>query len=71
MLTNEKMIVDLFLKNVYGKSPNISQQNQQHDGKKGHWLEKQMGITHNASNAPHLLGFEMKNQTTSKTTFGD
>lgn len=71
MLTNEQKIVDLFLKNVYGKTPDTSLQNQQHDGKRGHWLEKQMGITHNASNAPDLLGFEMKNQTTSKTTFGD
>lgn len=45
--------------------------NLNHDGSKGHWLEKQMGIKPNASNAPDLLGFEMKNQTTSKTTFGD
>ena len=45
--------------------------NSKHDGNKGHWLERQMGITHNASNAPDLLGFEMKNQTKSKTTFGD
>jgi hypothetical protein len=52
MLTNEKMIFDLFLKNVYGKSPDISQQNQQHDGKKGHWLEKQMGITQRPSLSP-------------------
>ena len=37
----------------------------------GHWLEERMGIKHNASNTPDLLGFEMKNQTTSKTTFGD
>ena len=67
----EQEIVQIFMKNVYGKSPDTSQQNQNHDGKKGHWLEKQMGIKPNASNAPDLLGFEMKNQTTSKTTFGD
>lgn len=67
----EQEIVQIFMENVYGKSPDTSQQNQNHDGKKGHWLEKQMGIKPNASNAPDLLGFEMKNQTTSKTTFGD
>jgi hypothetical protein len=67
----EQEIVQIFMENVYGKSPDTSQQNQNHDGKKGHWLETQMGIKPNASNAPDLLGFEMKNQTTSKTTFGD
>lgn len=40
----EQEIVQIFMKNVYGKSPDTSQQNQNHDGKKGHWLEKQMGI---------------------------
>lgn len=71
MLTNEQKIVEIFLRKVYGKSPDTSQQNQNHDGKNGHWLEEQMGVNRNASNAPDLLDFEMKNQTTSKTTFGD
>jgi hypothetical protein len=30
-----------------------------------------MGIAHNGNNAPDIDGFEMKNHTTSKTTFGD
>jgi len=43
-----------------------------HDGKKGHWLETQMGIAHNGNNEPDIHGYEMKNETTSgKITFGD
>lgn len=68
---SEIRIVNLFMENVFGKRADTTDQNQNHDGKKGHWLEKQMGISQNSSNAPDLLGFEMKNQTTSKTTFGD
>ena len=67
----KKKIIELFNKNVRGKIPNTSKSNTAHDGKGGHWLEKQMGIKHNADNAPDLHGFEMKNNTTSKTTFGD
>ena len=67
----ELQIVQIFKNNVYGKTANITGMNAKHDGNKGHWLEKQMGITPNASNTPDLLGFETKNQTTSKTTFGD
>jgi len=67
----KKMIVVLFKKKVKGKRPNTSTSNTKHDGKEGHWLETQMGIRHNADNMPDLYGFEMKNNTTSKTTFGD
>lgn len=70
-MEDELKIVKIFQKNVLGKFPDTSQQNQQHDGRAGHWLEKQMGVSRNASNAPDLLGFEMKNETTSKITFGD
>jgi hypothetical protein len=66
-----KKIVTLFENNVKGKKPNVSKSNIKHDGKKGHWLETQMGISHNASNKPDLDGFEMKNHTRGKTTFGD
>jgi hypothetical protein len=67
----KKKIIKLFTKNVFGKKPDISRSNIKHDGKDGHWLETQMGIAHNASNSPDLEGFEMKNNTTNKTTFGD
>jgi hypothetical protein len=64
-------IIDLFNKNVKGRLPDTGNSNEKHDGKEGHWLERQMNIKANGNNAPDLLGYEMKNQTTSKTTFGD
>jgi hypothetical protein len=67
----KRKIIQLFNKNVKGKIPDISKSNKKHDGKDGHWLEKQMGIKHNADNEPDIFGFEMKNNTTSKTSFGD
>lgn len=68
---SEQLIVDTFKKNVFGKHPDLSQMNAKHDGRAGHWLEAQMGIKPNSRSEADLLGFEMKNQTTSKTTFGD
>ena len=67
----KQKIVKLFNEKVRGRVSDTSKSNVGHDGKDGHWLEKQMGIKHNASNAPDLWGFEMKNHTSSKTTFGD
>ena len=67
----EMKIIKLFKDNVYGRKPNTDDSNQAHDGKGGHWLERQMGIVANAANQPDLFGYEMKNNTTSKTTFGD
>lgn len=70
-MTDKELIIDLFHKNVKGKKPNIQGANAKHDGRKGHWLEAQFGVSHNASNAPDLFGYELKNETSSKTTFGD
>lgn len=67
----KQKIINLFNKNVRGKIPDTSASNKRHDGKDGHWLELQMGVAHNASNSPDIYGFEMKNNTSSKTTFGD
>jgi hypothetical protein len=67
----ERKIIELFKDNVYGRSPKTDDFNQRHDGKDGHWLERQMGIAPNANNEPDLYGYEMKNSTGSKTTFGD
>lgn len=64
-------IINLFVKNVKGSYPDVSKANKGHDGKSGHWLETRMGIKHNSKNEADLYGFEMKNNTTSKTTFGD
>lgn len=67
----EMKIIKIFKENVYGRSPDTNSFNQRHDGKDGHWLEQQMGIKPNADNEPDLYGYEMKNSTVSKTTFGD
>ena len=70
-MSDKEKIIELFEKNVKGKKPDVSGYTQTHDGRGGHWLENQMGIQANASNKPDLFGYEMKNNTTSKTTFGD
>ena len=72
MEANKEKIIELFNSNIKGKKADTSKSNQKHDGKKGHWLEQQMGIEANASNSPDIYGYEMKNQTSSgKITFGD
>lgn len=68
---NKQKIIDRFNKNVRGKTSDTNSANKKHCGKEGHWLELQMGIKPNASNKPDIYGYEMKNETTSKTTFGD
>ena len=64
-------IINRFIKNVKGRVADTSMSDSRHDGSAGHWLETQMGIAHNADNQPDLFGYEMKNATKSKTTFGD
>jgi hypothetical protein len=68
---NKQKIIELFNNNVKGRKPNILDYDKDHDGKEGHWLEKQMNIKHNPYSHADLLGYEMKNDTHSKTTFGD
>lgn len=70
-MNDKQKIIDLFHANVKGKRANIEGKNIKHDGKEGHWLEQQFGIKANADNQPDLFGYELKNETTSKTTFGD
>jgi hypothetical protein len=70
-MSDKEKIIKLFELNVKGRCPDTANSNQRHDGKSGHWLERQMGLQANASNTPDLFGYEMKNNTTSKTTFGD
>lgn len=70
-VSDKDKIIKRFLKKVKDRHPDTSSRNQRHDGRGGHWLESQMGIRANNSNSPDLFGYEMKNDTTSKTTFGD
>lgn len=68
---NKQLIVELFRKAIKNKRSDTLESNVKHDGKEGHWLEIEMGLKLNGNNSPDFLGFEMKNDTTSKTTFGD
>lgn len=71
MDAGKKEIIRRFYENVRDKKSDSSSANSRHDGKDGHWLETQMGVEHNRKTEPDLFGYEMKNQTSSKTTFGD
>ena len=71
VMSNKEKIIQLFNTNVKGKTPDTTGANVRHDGRQGHWLERQFGISANANNASDLFGYELKNETTSKTTFGD
>lgn len=68
---NKEKIIELFRNNIKGKLPDVSKKHIGHDGKYGHWLEEQFGILANATNGADFLGYELKNETSSKTTFGD
>lgn len=67
----ELEIIERFKNNVFGRKPNTSSKNTGHDGKSGHWLEEQMGVQANRRTEADLLGFEMKDGTASKISFGD
>lgn len=71
MDSNKEILIEIFRNNVKGKMPNVSDKNPRHDGRKGHWLEEQFYINANASNKADILGYELKNETSNKTTFGD
>lgn len=71
-MTDKERIIKRFNDSVKGKIPNTASANQKHSGKKGHWVEAQMGISRNASNKPDLFDYEMKDKTSSgKISFGD
>jgi len=67
---DKQHIITLFNNNVKGKEICLEGKNILHCGKEGHWLEKQMGIIHNAKNEPDIKGYEMK-KSSIKTTLGD
>jgi len=67
----ESKILTLFRENVKGRNLSAMGAATKHDGAAGHRLETLFGIKHNGDNAPDLLGYELKSDTKSKTTFGD
>lgn len=64
-------IIDIFRRDVRGKTLAKRGANPKHNGARGHSLERLFGIKANGNNAPDLYGYELKSQTTNKTTFGD
>ena len=66
----KKHIIEVFNKKIKGKEISLDTYNKKHCGKEGHWLEKQMGISHNSYNEPDINGFEMK-KNSKKITLGD
>lgn len=70
-METKEMIKKLFFENVKGKVPDVTRSNVKHDGKYGHWLEKCFKIPKNSKNDADLDGYELKNETKSKTSFGD
>jgi hypothetical protein len=65
---DKQYIITLFNKNV--KGVDICSEGKNHCGEEGHWLEKKMGIKHNAKNEPDINGYEMK-KSSRKITLGD
>ena len=69
--SNKRKIIELFYKNIKDKQYIYEESiNKSHDGKEGHWLEKQMDIKLNNNNTPDLFGYEMKKQSL-KISYGD
>ena len=67
----KEKIIEIYRRDVKGKKLATKGTNPKHDGAKGHSLERLFGIKANGKNAPDLLGYELKSQTTNKTSFGD
>jgi hypothetical protein len=63
-------IINLFVKNIKGVNVSLSNRNDKHCGKEGHWLEEKMQIKINRDNKPDICGFEMK-KLSKKITLGD
>lgn len=67
----KQKLIELFRTQVKGKRPDVTGRNNLHDGREGNWLEEQFGKSPDADNHADFWGFELKNETSSKTTFGD
>lgn len=64
-------IKNIFDEKIRGKEPVPKSNRENHDGWEGHWLEEQFGVVANNRNEADYKGFEIKDSTGSKTTFGD
>lgn len=64
-------IKNIFDDKIRGKEPIFKGKGKKHAGWKGHWLEKQFGVVANNKNKADYKGFEIKDSTRSKVSFGD
>ena len=64
-------IKNIFNEKIRGEKPIFKGKGKKHAGWKGHWLEKQFGVVANNKNKADYKGFEIKDSTGKKTTFGD
>ena len=65
----KEKIIRKFRENVVGLCP--PKNNTKHDGMLGHWLEKKLGKKPDSDNNADFWGYECKNHSKSKTTWGD
>ena len=59
------------MEKVFGNSPDIQFANPRHDGAKGDWLHLQFGQEKDSKNTADFWGYECKNFTQQRTTWGD
>ncbi len=71
MTEDKQKIIELFRNNVFKKTPDVKDKNVKHDGAKGDWLHLQFGQEKDSKNEADFWGYECKNHTSNKTTWGD
>ena len=64
-------ILKAFKNKVQGVKPSPKDLKSNFDGSEGHWLEKKLGKIPDASNEADFWGYECKNDTSQKTSWGD
>lgn len=70
-MDGKEQLIEKFNTSVKGTKPNTEKYNKTHDGKKGYALEELFEIHHNGNNEADIYGYELKSETTAKTSFGD
>ena len=69
--TAKLKILKAFKSKVQGVKPSPEDLKRNFDGSEGHWLEKKLGKKPDASNEADFWGYECKNDTGLKTSWGD
>ena len=66
-IITKEQIIAFFKKNI--KEKEYTQNNENHDGDEGHWIETLINFKPNSNNAPYIGGYEMK-KNSKKILFG-